>query len=410
MFNLDTWREIVDTVRANKLRTILTSFSVAWGIFMLIILLGSGTGLENGIEYQFRDDAINSIWVSAGQTSIPYRGLQPGRRIRLRNDDHDEIQRTVDGVEHISSRYWIPTSILVSYGSESGSFTIRCVHPDHRFIEKTIVSSGRFLNELDIREHRKVVAIGSRVEEALFGDRPAIGEYIKLNRIPFRVVGVFSDEGSENEMETIYLPITTAQRVFTGSDRIHQVMFTTGDAAVDETVEMAEIVRHTLADRHDFSIDDSRALFIRNNTEFFQRFVDLMRNIRLFVWVIGIGTILAGVVGVSNIMMIVVAERTREIGIRKAVGATPWSVVGLVLQESIAITAIAGYIGMVLGVAVLEFLSPQLPNNDFFIDPSVNLKLAIGATVLLVVAGSVAGFFPARRAARIRPIEALREE
>lgn len=410
MLSLDSWQEILDTVRKNKLRTVLTGFSVAWGIFMLILLLGSGQGLSHGIEYQFRDDAINSVWVSSGTTSTPYKGMQPGRSIQFRNRDYDEIRGGVEGIEHMSGRFWIRGSTTVSYGQENGTFEVRCVHPGHRHLEKTNVTRGRYINDLDIREHRKIAILGTVVEKDLFKGADAIGKYVKINGIAFLVVGVFEDEGGENEMQRIYLPISTAQRVFNGGDRLGQMMFTTGDATVDEGNRMVEDVRGTLARRHSFDPEDRRAVFVWNNYEQFAKFVGVMNGIRLFVWVIGIGTLLAGVVGVSNIMLIAVRERTREIGIRKAMGATPGSILGLVLQESIFITGIAGYVGLVLGVLVLEAAAKGISGAEMFRNPEVDLGIAAAATVLLVLAGTVAGFIPARRAAAIRPIEALRDE
>ncbi len=410
MFSLDSWQEILDTVLKNKLRTILTGFSVAWGIFMLILLLGSGRGLSHGIEYQFRDDAINSVWVSSGTTSTPYKGMQPGRSIQFRNRDYDEIRGAVDRIEHMSGRFWIRGSTTVSFGRESGNFEVRAVHPGHRYLEKTIVRRGRYLNDLDIREHRKVAILGAVVEKDLFKGADAIGEHVVINGIAFLVVGVFEDEGGENEMQRIYLPISTAQRVFNGGDRLGQMMFTTGDATVDEGNRMVEEVRVILARRHAFDPEDKRAVFVWNNYEEFARFVGVMNGIRLFVWVIGIGTLLAGVVGVSNIMLIAVRERTREIGIRKAMGATPGSILGLVLQEAIFITGIAGYVGLVLGVLVLEGAAKGVSGAEMFRNPEVDLGIAAAATGLLVLAGTVAGFLPARRAAAIRPIEALRDE
>lgn len=410
MFDLDTWQEILATIRQNKLRTLLTGFSVAWGIFMLIVLLGSGEGMANGVEYQFRDDAINSIWVSSGQTSLPHRGLQPGRDIQLTNRDYEAMRDRLEGVEHITSRFYLRGTVTVSYRDEYGNYDIRSVHPDHRYLEKTLVTQGRFLNQLDLDQHRKVAAIGEAVAEGLFKGRPAIGEYLKINGIPFKVVGLFRDEGAPGEEEKIYLPISTSQRVFNGADRVNQIMLTVEDPDLEASQVVAEELRQGLAERHRFAPDDPRAVFVRNNVEFFQRFLQVIGGIRLFVWAIGIGTILAGVVGVSNIMMITVQERTREIGVRKALGATPWSIVGLVLQESVLITSIAGYLGLVAGVALLELGAPHLPESEFFVQPGVDFSIAITATLLLIVAGTVAGFFPARRAAKVQPVEALRDE
>jgi len=411
MLDLDTWQEILDTIKANKLRSFLTGFSVAWGIFMLIVLLGSGQGLANGIEYQFRDDAINSIWVFPGQTSIPYKGLAPGRRLQLTNDDREEIKTGVGGVEHITSRFYISGNLRVRYKNETTTFDVRCVHPDHLFLEKTIMTGGRFIDALDLSEYRKVAVIGVRVKDALFKKEPALGKNIEINGVAFQVVGLFTDDGGENEQEKIYLPITTAQRAFGGANKVGMIMMTTGDAPLDTTEGMAKDVKRRIATRHTFSAEDPRAVFVNNNNEEFQRFSSLMAAIRMFVWIVGVGTILAGVVGVSNIMMITVRERTREIGVRKALGATPWSVVGLVLQESILITSVAGYIGLVLGIGILEIAAKNIPaGSEYFRNPNVDLAVAVEATLLLVVAGLAAGFVPARRAASVRPVDALRNE
>jgi putative ABC transport system permease protein len=377
---------------------------------MLIVLLGSGQGLAHGVEYQFRDDAINSIWVIPGQTSMPYKGLQPGRRVQLTNEDHDEIERGVDGVEHITSRFMINGVLRVRYRGETGNFDVRAVHPGHLYVEKTIITGGRFLNDLDIREHRKVAVLGSKVADALFKGVSPLEKEIEINGIAFKVVGLFTDVGGENELEKIYLPVSTAQRVFGGANRVGQIMMTTGEAPLAKTETMAREVHERVATRHTFSMDDPRAVYVRNNMENFQRFLQVTGAIRLFVWVVGFGTILAGVVGVSNIMMIAVRERTREIGVRRALGATPWSVVSLILKESILITSVAGYVGLLLGLVTLQVAAGFLPKDGFFINPEVDLGVAIQATVLLIVAGAAAGYFPARRAGRLRPVEALRNE
>jgi putative ABC transport system permease protein len=411
MFDVDTWQEILDTIRANKLRSFLTGFSVAWGIFMLIVLLGSGEGLSHGVEYQFRDDAINSIWVFPGQTSVAHAGLQPGRRVQLTNDDRDEIKNGVTGVEHITSRFYISGTLKVRYKDTTTTFDVRSVHPDHLYLEKTIMTDGRFLNDVDLREYRKVAVIGVKVADALFKKEPPLEKNIEVNGVAFKVVGVFRDEGGEGEMEKIYLPISTAQRAFGGANRVAQIMLTTGNAPLEQTEGMGKDIKRRLAGRHAFSQDDARAVFVNNNNKEFAKIQGLMKAIRGFVWIVGIGTILAGVVGVSNIMMITVRERTREIGVRKALGATPLSIIGLVLQESILITAVAGYIGLVIGIGVLGFAGKMIPaESGFFRNPEVDITIAIEATMLLVVAGVAAGFVPARRAAAIKPVIALRNE
>jgi putative ABC transport system permease protein len=284
------------------------------------------------------------------------------------------------------------------------------VHPDHQVLERTLVTEGRFINDLDLQEYRKVAVVGERVKAQLFKGGAALGEYVEINSIPFQVVGVFTDEGSEGEMETIYLPISTAQRTFNGANRVAMIMLTVGEAGVEESKAISEDLRNRLAERHQFDPQDPRAVSIFNAVESFQRFVNLMAGIRLFVWVVGIGTLLAGVVGVSNIMMIAVRERTKEIGIRKALGATPWSVMSLVLQEAVLVTGVAGYFGLVAGVAVLELMARAIQGSEYFRNPEVDFGVALSATALLVAAGAAAGFVPARRAAAIRPVEALRDE
>jgi putative ABC transport system permease protein len=408
VIDLDKFQEIYSTIQKNRLRTFLTGFSVAWGIFMLIILLGSGTGLEKGVKNLFKD-ATNSIWVRQGQTSIPYKGFQPGRRIQFTDTDYEDVKTTVKGIEYITARFYRWGNNKIAYKNEYGAFNIISCHPAHQYLENTIIVKGRHLNQIDIDQFRKVAVIGTEVEEILFKDESPLGKYININGIPFQVVGVFSDK-EERVLDLLYLPISTAQKIFNGSNRIHMFAFTTGDASVRESLAMEDQVRRKLAARHNFSVEDEKAVNIWNNVKFYQKFINLFAGIRIFVWIIGIGTIVAGIVGVSNIMLIAVKERTKEIGIRKALGATPLSIVVLILTEAIIITSISGYLGLVTGVAVIELVSQYLPQTEFFQNPEVNFQAAIGAVVLLVIAGSLAGLIPARRAANIKPVEALLEE
>lgn len=411
MFDLDKWQEILSTIKKNKLRTFLTGFSVAWGIFMLIILLGSGNGLINGVHSEFEGDAINSIWIYSGKTTMPYQGMKPGRQIQFHNKDYDNIKINIEGIDKISSRFSIWENTTISYKNEYGSYDIICCHPDYGYIETLDIVEGRFFNEIDINNFRKVTSISIRVKEALFKDEDPMNKYIKISGVPFKVIGVFKDEGGDRDMNRVYLPISTAQRVFNRGNRIGFISMTTGDASLEESNEMVEEIRKNVARRHKFDIEDKRAVFINNNIEEYQRFMNLFASIKVFIWIIGIGTIIAGIVGVSNIMMIVVKDRTNEIGIRKAMGATPWSIISLILQESIVITAFAGYVGLVAGVGLLEFISPFFSSGDFYFrNPEVNINIALSATILLIVAGAVAGFVPARKAAGIKPIEALKDE
>ena len=416
MFDFDTWNEIFDTIRKNKLRTFITAFNVAWGIFILILLIGFGNGFSTGVEWQFRDDAVNSMWIFPGQTSVPHRGLKSGRTIRMTNSDYSDVKEKIEGVEHITARYWVSGELTVRYKNRYSSFNVVSCHPGHKYLENTIVIQGRFLNEKDLKERRKVTSIGTAVVEVLFGNEPAIGKYIDVNGIKYKVVGVYEDIGSENEVKRIYIPINTAQIAYGGGNNIHQLMFTMGDAGVAESKAIEGNVRELLADKHRYAIDDDRAMRIFNGLENYSRVMALFGGIRGFLFIVGIFTLVAGVVGVSNIMLIVVKERTREIGIRKAIGATPRSVIALFLQEAMLITLFSGYIGLIAGIAFLEggLLNSLMDSfgfpMDFFRHPEVNMKTAIGATVVLAVAGSLAGYFPARKAARIKPVEALKEE
>jgi putative ABC transport system permease protein len=410
LFDVDKLQEIYSTVRTNKLRTMLTGFSVSWGIFMLILLLGSGTGIENGVKAEFKNSATNSIWVHRGQTSKPYKGLQPGRQIQFYNEDYENIKSSVQRIEHITARFYLWNNNLVTYKNEYGAFNIVACHPDHHYLEKTILAEGRLINEFDVAHFRKVATIGTLVKEQLFRNESAVGKYINVNGVPFKVVGVHFDEGSERPLRWLYLPISTVQKVFGGGNQIHAVMFTAGKATLKEGLKMERQVRESLAARHNFEIGDEKALRVWNSLKRYQKFMNLFSSIRIFIWVIGIGTIIAGIVGVSNIMLISVKERTRELGIRKALGATPWSIINLILTESVMITAFSGYIGLVAGVGVIELASAHIPAVELFQNPQVDFKAAVGAIILLVLAGLIAGFIPARKAANILPVEALRNE
>jgi putative ABC transport system permease protein len=304
MFDLDKWQEILNTISKNKLRTFLTAFSVSWGIFMLILLLGAGSGLLNGATEMFKDDAINSIWIRSGQTSIPYKGMQPGRRIQFTNEDHDNLQNHVDGIEHLTSRYFLSGEYTVRYEKKYSSFQIRGAHPAHQYLENTIITSGRYLNDFDIDQKRKVAVIGQDVVNTLFenGEDP-IGKWIDMSGILYKVVGTYKDEGSEREQQVIIIPITTAQMAYNGGNQVHMMMFTVGNASVEESDVMFEQARNELIEKHKFSPDDTRAIHMWNNLENYQRFKDLFSGINIFIWIVGMGTIVAGVVGVSNISL-----------------------------------------------------------------------------------------------------------
>jgi putative ABC transport system permease protein len=401
--------ELFSTLGRHRLRTLLTGLSVAWGTFMLVLLLGAGKGLENGIVWEFRDDAVNSIWAWTGLSSIPFAGRGPNRDIRLKNDDFAALQRRIGGVDRLSGRYWFWGEFSVKNGDRHASFDVLGVHPDQRYLEKTLMIAGRYVNERDIAERRKVAVIGELVQKTLYGNRDPIGQNIEIRGLPYRVVGVFQDEGSEAELRRIYVPITTAQLVYNDPGRIHSLGMTVGDAdtATSEIIERE--VHRLLAERHQISFDDRRALRTQNNLVHFKKISAVITWVNGFVWFVSFGTLLAGMVSVSNIMLISVAERTREIGIRKALGATPFRLVGMVLAEAVVITAVAGYAGVVAGVALVELAGKELHDAPFVRNPSVSLTVALQATALIVAAGAFAGFFPALRAARVNPIVAMRE-
>ena len=401
--------ELFSTLRQNKLRTLLTGLSVAWGTFMLVLLLGAGRGLENGVAWEFRDDAVNSVWLFAGRTSIPFAGRAPGRQVRFDNDDYAALRREVPRVEHMTGRFWLWGEFSVRYRDRHAAFDILGAHPEHRFLEKTLMTAGRFLNERDIAERRKVCVIGEAVKSSLFRDEDPIGRYVEIRGLAYRIVGVFEDVGGEAELRKVYVPITTAQLVYNDPGRIHQLMFTVDTENVADSKAVEDQARALLTSRHDVAPADLMAVRTQNNLERFAKLTAVFNWINGFVWFVGIGTMFAGMISVSNIMLISVAERTREIGIRKALGATPWSLISMVLAESLLITAVSGYAGLVAGVGVVELVAERTADTPFLRSPSVDLRMALVATGLIVVAGAIAGFVPARRAARVNPIVALRD-
>lgn len=409
MFDLDKWQEIFETIGKNKLRTILTGFSVFWGIFMLIILLGSGNGLRNGFEEEFKSDAINSIWVYQGSTTIPYKGMQPGRHIGFTDDDHNALDDRVVGLENVASRLWLNNRDMV-YGDKKGNYGVISTHPGQFYAENATIVTGRFLNEIDIEERRKVIVLGIPIQQELFPNGDHLGKELNVGGISFTVVGTFKDGGGDQDNRRGYIPMTVGQMVFDRGRNVHAMSATIGDATPEESLVIEQKIRDRLAALHQFSPEDKRAVWINNTTDQFMQVLNVLNAISLFVWIIGIGTIIAGIVGIGNIMMIVVKERTREIGIRKALGATPFSVVSLIIMESIFITSIAGYLGLVAGVFTLEAVSGMIEDPGIFQNPSVDLTTASIATLVLIVAGTLAGLVPAIKAASISPIEALREE
>jgi len=406
----DKLQEIFHNLGKNKLRTILTGFAVSWGIFMLIVLLGSGYGLKNGVHKAFSEDAINSVWIRGGQTSMPYRGLKQGRRIRFKNDDYKDLKQSIKGREYIAARNFMGRNTTVRYRSLAGKFPVVGVHPEYAALEMLKAGAGRLLNASDQAGRRKVAILGPKAKQELFSSGSTMGQYVQINNIPFQVVGVFTDEGDEWGLDRIYIPISTMQHLFSRKNRIHSVAMTIDTSAVQSPEAVEHDIRQRLAQRHHFDVEDRRAVFTHNTLISYQKYMRLFANIRLFIWIIGIGSIVAGIVGVSNIMLITVKERTREIGIRKAIGASPGSIIDLILTEAVIITFFFGYLGLVAGIAALEIMAHMIQSVDYFKNPEVDLATAFGAVFLLVLSGTLAGLFPARRAAGIRPVEALHDE
>jgi len=414
MFNIERWQEIFEAISKNRLRTFLTGISVASGIFILVILLGAGKGLQNGIEKQFERDAAGIIEVWSGTTTKEYKGLNPGRQIQFRNSDYTQsVQKFEDKLDLRAStfNFW---GAPFSYGKESGSYQYRGVDPDYGGIENLVIVKGRFINSKDLANNEKVATIGMKIKTDLFKDTDPMGKEILINNINFKVIGIFTDPGGEREEARAYLPKTTVQRTFGGGDKISNLFFTLKktsdyDEALRQSEKFTKDLKELLKSKNVVAPEDDGGINAYNSVKDAKQFYDLNLYIRLFFWWVGICTIIAGVVGVSNIMLIIVKERTKEIGIRKALGASPFSIISMILHESIFITTIAGFVGLLASLLLLEFVGPMV-QSEYFRNPEVDFSVALTTLVLLVFAGALAGFFPAYRAAKIKPIVALRDE
>ncbi|HEY5935142.1 MAG TPA: ABC transporter permease [Kofleriaceae bacterium] len=412
MFSLDRWMEVFDTIRRNKLRTTLTCISVAWGIFVLVFLLGLGRGLNHGMQANFARDATNGVWIFANKTSVPHAGFDVGRKIMFENRDYERAKK-VEGIDHISGQHWIAGrrwgGLVTKRGAKANNFELNAVHADAIHLAAHDIIQGRFLSDSDISNRRKSVVVGRPVVSFLFKpDENPVGEWIEIGGVPFQIVGVFTDPGGNEQERQMYIPVSTAQLAFSGGEKLGMLQFTLGDAGPEEAKEIIKQVTDQLAEKHQFSPEDRQAVRVQNNIEQFSRFQMLFLVISLFVVVIGLGTLAAGVVGVSNIMMIAVKERTKEIGVRKALGATPRSIIMMIIQEAVFLTGVAGLLGLAGGVGALELAAGL--GNDFIKDPSIDLKIGIGATLFLIFAGAMAGLFPARSAAKVNPIHSLRDQ
>ena len=414
MFSLERWQEIFETLNKNRLRTFLTALSVASGIFILVILLGVSTGIQKGVQSEFEQDATNRISVWTGVTTKEHKGLNPGRFIQLKNEDFNLISANYkDYIEYETPIFSIWGG-SVTYKDQNGNYRVEGAYPDQQFIENETMVLGRFINQNDLNQSAKVAVIGHQMKKDLFKGTDPIGEQIDIQGINFVVVGVYSDPGGNREENRIFVPLNTAQKVFNAQDRLRSLAYTVKmsdnfEEAVALSAAMTQSIDNDLRQKYSIAPDDQSAVRVFNTLEEAKKIYGLIDTIRAVFWFIGIGTIIAGIVGVSNIMLIVVKERTKEIGIRKALGALPWSIIGMILQEAIFITALAGFVGLFLGVGLLELVGPMV-DSAFIKYPQVDFTTAMTTVFVLIAAGTLAGFIPAQRAAHIKPIEALRDE
>jgi putative ABC transport system permease protein len=420
MIDPDKWQEILHSLRQNKWRTFLTAFGVFWGIFMLLVMLGSGRGLENGVTQGFGDFATNSVFIWSQQTSMPYKGFDRGRQFSFEDDDIAALRKRIPEIEIIAPRLQgggFRSGDNVVRGERTGAYSIYGDYPDFFKIDPVEITEGRFINDLDLKNKRKMVVIGERVYDELFlkGEN-CIGEYIRIQGIYFKVIGKFSSkktgEQANQDNLSIFMPFTTMQQAYNLGNSIGWFSITSKEDIPVSYVQEAAI--DLLKRRHSVHPDDPLAIGSFNVEKEFMQMKGLFGGIDMLIWIVGIGTLLAGVIGVSNIMLVIVKERTKEIGIQRALGATPLHIITQIINESVFLTTLAGYSGLFLGVLVIEGVNLMLEksgNEDtFFKNPEIDFQIAVSALIILIVSGVLAGMIPARRALKIKPIEALRAE
>lgn len=406
MLDRDIWQEIFHSIQNNKLRTFLTGFSVAWGIFILVLLLASVNGMQNGFNDQFSDDASNSISINSRTTSKAYAGFEAGRRIQFTNDDVNFIKQSFPkDYEYITPIF--NRGVSARYERETGNYTVTSINPDHQKIEKIDISSGRYINSYDLNSGAKVAVIGRKVAEDLFKKEDPLGSFIELKGLPFKVIGTFVDDGDDNAERIIYAPLTTYQRIYGNTDNIDRIILTYNpDFTLEEAINFSNKLEILLKRRHRVSPEDQAGIGVFNNAEAFADIGNFTLVLSVMSIIIGLLILIAGIVGIGNIMVFIIKERTKEIGIRKALGAEPSQIIKLVLLESIFITSISGIIGLLFATGLLALVGP-LVQAAAFKDPSVNISTVVIATLILVFAGMLAGLIPAIKAANVKPIVAL---
>jgi putative ABC transport system permease protein len=416
MFDIDNWQEIFATIKKNKLRTFLTSLGVGWGIFMLVIMLGAGNGLKNGVMQDFKGTATNSFFMWTQKTTKAYKGMKPGRNYNFTNGDVKALEQmkelTVVSPQNQLGGYQGGNNVI--RGLKTGNFEVGGIYPNISQIQQIKIGEGRFINENDIREKRKVCVIGPRVKEVLFkqGEAP-IGDYIQINGVYFKVIGVTIVTGSGGDAieqgQKIQIPFSTFQNAFNYGDIVGWFAISS-DKSIPASVAEQNVML-LLKERHKVAPDDALAIGHWNMQAQFEKMNGLFSGINILIWFVGIGTLIAGVIGISNIMLIVVKERTKEIGVKRALGATPSSVVGQIILESVFLTMIAGYFGLVIGILLLEGTNSALGDNvAMFKNPTVDLSVALRSLTVLICFGALAGLIPAYRAVKVNPVEALRAE
>jgi putative ABC transport system permease protein len=409
MFEKDLWNEIFQSIRKNKLRSMLSGFTIAFAILIFTLLFGMANGLKNTFESFFLDEASNLIYIRSGKTSLPYKGNQTDKKINFSNKDYEHVKSHYqEKIEFITARIF--KKFTTAYKGNKDNYSIRAVHPDHQYLENTNVTFGRFLNVADLQHKLKYVVIGRLVAKDLFENKNPIGKYLSLQGVSFKVVGVFEDSGGDNEERVIYMPVSTAQSTFSDNDYVSEINLTYKPKMnFEQAIAFSVLLEKELKERFSVAPEDQRAIRIQNTAESMKKTNQMLFVLGVLILFIGFGTLIAGVVGISNILVYIVKERTKELGIRKVLGAEPKSIVGMILLESILITIVAGYVGMFLGVSALQLIGNRL--TDYFItDPSVDHGIVIGATLVLILSGAVAGYVPAQKAAKIKPIVALRNE
>ena len=410
LFNKDNWKEIFDTIKKNKLRTFLSGFTVAIGILIFIILFGLGNGLQNSFGKFFTDDKVNTIRLYPSSTSIPYRGYESQRRIKFTNSDLKDLKEKFNSkIEDIVVRN--RNYFQIKYKEKANNYSVRAVSPGHQEAELTIMMNGRYLNEGDIINKKKHVVIGRLVAEDLFKDEDPIGKYIFGGGHSWKVIGVFQDEGGDREERNLYVPYTTMQKIQKNNDEIGQmIVIYDKNMSYAQSLVLEKDLESYIKKKKNISPDDNRGVYISNTGEEQENSRQFASVLSIIISFIGIGTLIAGIIGISNIMVFVVKERTKEIGIRKAIGATPNSIITMVLQESIFITMISGYLGLIVALIILNSIGDNLMEKYFISNPYIETSNAIWATIILIFFGALAGYLPARKAAKIKPIIALRDK